>query len=545
MNGPKEMKDEPEFAWNRGQAGSHQNQAYGNASANVTADCHYGMGGSYYPSGSMFPYSPAATDHHHTTAWSNGAAQDMGYLHSYGSASDQASHSNTQYMDGMFGAQNSFGFANHFSSPFFPNGSVGNVSASSGDQFWGNSSSKGPVRSNHQVANGPYRSNDEPSYYSRESYGDHSNIKPLESGVHALSLDHLRPNDQFSSKTGGFGGYESKKQDYIGSSGSNAVGGQKKMSWASVASQPAKQTSKASSLKSKMAASSVLASTSKLIQPSPVTSVVVDTTGGWEGRNGGSANLASKPIVQSNVAPQPLPQTHALPEKVQLPPPQPAPVPSWTSGPSASQSRPLPRGPPPPHNTGHGSLPTFSEGKLSHSNANHHRGPSSHPSEPHHRQHSNISGAKPHSAQHVATVSPQVKESSNNTHNVNDSNGSAAPVLDKLRVDTYNPKEFDLNPKNARFFIIKSYSEDDIHRSIKYSIWCSTDHGNKRLDLAFKSQDGKPVFLFFSVNASGHFCGMAQMVSAIDYNASSSVWAQDKWKGQFKGKFCLRGNDSE
>lgn len=49
------------------------------------------------------------------------------------------------------------------------------------------------------------------------------------------------------------------------------------------------------------------------------------------------------------------------------------------------------------------------------------------------------------------------------------------PVLDELKSNnTYNPREFDLNPKNARFFVVKSYSEDDIHRSIKYEIWCST-----------------------------------------------------------------------
>ena len=81
----------------------------------------------------------------------------------------------------------------------------------------------------------------------------------------------------------------------------------------------------------------------------------------------------------------------------------------------------------------------------------------------------------------------------------------AHPVLDKLRVENnYNPKEFDLNPKNARFFIIKSYSEDDIHRSIKYSIWCSTEHGNKRLDQAFKHQQERgPIYLLYSVNGSG------------------------------------------
>lgn len=99
----------------------------------------------------------------------------------------------------------------------------------------------------------------------------------------------------------------------------------------------------------------------------------------------------------------------------------------------------------------------------------------------------------------------------------------------------YNPKEFDLNPKAARFFVIKSFSEDDIHRSIKYGIWCSTEYGNKRLDTAFREREGKgPIYLFYSVNGSGHFCGVAQMSSPIDYQKSAGVWAQDKWKGQFE-----------
>lgn len=112
-------------------------------------------------------------------------------------------------------------------------------------------------------------------------------------------------------------------------------------------------------------------------------------------------------------------------------------------------------------------------------------------------------------------------------------------VLDKQQLEhIYNPKTFDLDPVNARFFVIKSYSEDDIHRSIKYSIWCSTEHGNKRLDTAFKNQEGKgPVYLFYSVNGSGHFCGIAQMMSPLDYHSSANVWAQDKWKGQFKVKW--------
>ncbi|XP_037101647.1 YTH domain-containing family protein 1-like [Syngnathus acus] len=109
------------------------------------------------------------------------------------------------------------------------------------------------------------------------------------------------------------------------------------------------------------------------------------------------------------------------------------------------------------------------------------------------------------------------------------------PVLEKLRAaHSYNPKDFEWNLKNGRVFIIKSYSEDDIHRSIKYSIWCSTEHGNKRLDLAFRTMNSKgPVYLLFSVNGSGHFCGVAEMRSPVDYGTSAGVWAQDKWKGKF------------
>ncbi|SNX84457.1 uncharacterized protein MEPE_03166 [Melanopsichium pennsylvanicum] len=102
----------------------------------------------------------------------------------------------------------------------------------------------------------------------------------------------------------------------------------------------------------------------------------------------------------------------------------------------------------------------------------------------------------------------------------------------------YNPAlgTFDLTPPNARYFVIKSYTEDDVHKSLKYEIWASTDKGNQRLDKAFhESAHIGPIYLFYSVNASGHFCGMAQMLTPLDYATSSNVWAQDgKWKGTFK-----------
>lgn len=119
--------------------------------------------------------------------------------------------------------------------------------------------------------------------------------------------------------------------------------------------------------------------------------------------------------------------------------------------------------------------------------------------------------------------------------------GESIPVLEKLRAkNNYNPREFSLDQKNARFFIIKSYSEDDIHRSIKYGVWTSTEHGNRRLDEAFKEQNRGvkgPIYLLFSVNGSGHFCGIALMTSEGDFNIETGIWTQDKWKGKFEVKW--------
>ncbi|KAJ3415467.1 hypothetical protein HDV05_004909 [Chytridiales sp. JEL 0842] len=96
---------------------------------------------------------------------------------------------------------------------------------------------------------------------------------------------------------------------------------------------------------------------------------------------------------------------------------------------------------------------------------------------------------------------------------------------------------FNWRPANARFFVIKSFTEEDVWKSLKYKIWSSTEMGNRRLAQAFKEASSRvppvPLVLFFSVNASGHFCGVSQMISNVDWGKSSSVWTQDKWKGTF------------
>ncbi|CAM9003254.1 unnamed protein product [Rhodiola kirilowii] len=116
-----------------------------------------------------------------------------------------------------------------------------------------------------------------------------------------------------------------------------------------------------------------------------------------------------------------------------------------------------------------------------------------------------------------------------------------------ILLDQYNQEDFPVEYANANFFVIKSYSEDDVHKSIKYNVWSSTPNGNKKLDKAFedaqrmaqKDHQDCPVFLFFSVNASGNFCGVAEMRGRVDFNKDMDFWQQDKWSGSFPVKWHI------
>lgn len=113
-------------------------------------------------------------------------------------------------------------------------------------------------------------------------------------------------------------------------------------------------------------------------------------------------------------------------------------------------------------------------------------------------------------------------------------------VIDR---EQYNREDFPDNYSDAKFFIIKSYSEDDVHKSIKYSVWASTPNGNKKLDAAYQEALEKPgdcpVFLLFSVNASRQFVGLAEMVGRVDFDKSVDYWQQDKWNGCFPVKWHI------
>ncbi|KAL5746675.1 hypothetical protein ACOSP7_027821 [Xanthoceras sorbifolium] len=128
-----------------------------------------------------------------------------------------------------------------------------------------------------------------------------------------------------------------------------------------------------------------------------------------------------------------------------------------------------------------------------------------------------------------------------------DGNGKTNSINSLVRRDQYNLSDFPIKYDHAFFFVIKSYSEDDIHKSIKYNVWASTPNGNKRLDSAYGDAQCKmaekgrkcPVFLFFSVNASGQFCGVAEMIGQVDFNRNMDFWQQDKWNGYFPVKWHI------
>ncbi|XP_062158469.1 YTH domain-containing protein ECT2 isoform X3 [Alnus glutinosa] len=128
-----------------------------------------------------------------------------------------------------------------------------------------------------------------------------------------------------------------------------------------------------------------------------------------------------------------------------------------------------------------------------------------------------------------------------------DGNGNINSVTSLIRTDQYNLPDFSTKYDHAFFSVIKSYSEDDIHKSIKYNVWASTPNGNKRLDNVYQDAQERmvekgskcPVFLFFSVNASGQFCGVAEMIGRVDFNKNMDFWQQDKWNGYFPVKWHI------
>ncbi|KAF2292895.1 hypothetical protein GH714_029682 [Hevea brasiliensis] len=105
--------------------------------------------------------------------------------------------------------------------------------------------------------------------------------------------------------------------------------------------------------------------------------------------------------------------------------------------------------------------------------------------------------------------------------------------------ESYNRLDFVTDYKDARFFVIKSYSEDNVHKSIKYGVWASTPNGNKKLDAAYHEAKENMGHLHSFCCFRAQFCGVAEMVGPVDFDKSVDYWQQDKWSGQFPVKWHI------
>ena len=105
-----------------------------------------------------------------------------------------------------------------------------------------------------------------------------------------------------------------------------------------------------------------------------------------------------------------------------------------------------------------------------------------------------------------------------------------------IDINQRNSKIIESINSSCKFFVIKSFSEEDVHKSIKYNVWSSSKDGNLTLSNAFKiAEEGKGnVYLFFSCNGSGRYQGVARMKTPCDENKTFGLWTQDgKWPGLF------------
>ena len=105
-----------------------------------------------------------------------------------------------------------------------------------------------------------------------------------------------------------------------------------------------------------------------------------------------------------------------------------------------------------------------------------------------------------------------------------------------IDINTKNASIYEKIDSNSKFFVIKSFSEEDVHKSIKYGVWSSSKNGNLTLSNAFQMTKDKngSVYLFFSCNGSGRYAGVARMKSPCDENRTFEFWIQDgKWTGLF------------
>ncbi|KAG7400296.1 YTH domain [Phytophthora boehmeriae] len=93
----------------------------------------------------------------------------------------------------------------------------------------------------------------------------------------------------------------------------------------------------------------------------------------------------------------------------------------------------------------------------------------------------------------------------------------------------------------CRCFVLKSFSEENFHKSLKFGIWSTTYAHNALLDQVFKSDltAVRPVLFFFSVCGTKHFSGVARMTSGVRMDKQFQLWEKLKYEGFFHLEWLL------
>jgi len=73
-----------------------------------------------------------------------------------------------------------------------------------------------------------------------------------------------------------------------------------------------------------------------------------------------------------------------------------------------------------------------------------------------------------------------------------------------------------------KFFVMKSFTYQDVERSMRSGLWTTQPHNEPILTAAFEK--AHEVYLVFSVNGSGEYCGYARMVTSPRSGRAKSMY---------------------
>jgi len=128
-------------------------------------------------------------------------------------------------------------------------------------------------------------------------------------------------------------------------------------------------------------------------------------------------------------------------------------------------------------------------------------------------------------------------------HNI-DQIRNSFPGMARINIDYFDPTKI---PAGSKFFMIRSSTHDDIHKSMKYGVWTSTPKTNIKLNEAFeevtKTDTKGKVFLFFRTVSMNTLNGVAVLDTPLNSEESFPLWwNKHKWKGMFNVRWIYVKN---